>query len=74
VAEAFTRMYYLERSCEIQIRAQAGGSELTHISKEVLDASYAAMQTGGALRRSAAQLIWPGLLRRLDRADASYRN
>jgi ribulose-5-phosphate 4-epimerase/fuculose-1-phosphate aldolase len=74
VAEAFTRMYYLERSCEIQIRAQAGGGELTHVSKEVLDASYATMQTSGAPRRSAALLVWPGLLRRLDRADASYRN
>jgi len=74
IAEAFTRMYYLERSCEIQIRAQAGGGELTHVSKEVLDASYATMQTGGAPRRSAALLVWPGLLRRLDRSDASYRN
>jgi ribulose-5-phosphate 4-epimerase/fuculose-1-phosphate aldolase len=73
VAEAFTRMYYLERSCEIQIRAQAGGGELTHVSKEVLDASYATMQTSGAPRRSAALLVWPGLLRRLDRVDASYR-
>jgi ribulose-5-phosphate 4-epimerase/fuculose-1-phosphate aldolase len=72
VAEAFTRMYYLEASCTIQVRAQAGG-ELTHVSKEVLDASYATMQAGGAPRRSAAQLVWPGLLRRLDRTDTSYR-
>jgi ribulose-5-phosphate 4-epimerase/fuculose-1-phosphate aldolase len=49
VAEAFTRMYYLEASCAIQVRAQAGGGELTHVSKEVLDASYATMQGGGAL-------------------------
>jgi ribulose-5-phosphate 4-epimerase/fuculose-1-phosphate aldolase len=74
VAEAFTRMYYLERSCEIQVRAQSGGGELTHVSKEVLDASYATMQTGGAPRRSAALLVWPGLLRRLDRTDVSYRS
>jgi ribulose-5-phosphate 4-epimerase/fuculose-1-phosphate aldolase len=74
IAEAFTRMYYLERSCEIQVRAQAGGGELTHVSKEVLDASYASMQTGGAPRRSAALLVWPGLLRRLDRSDPSYRS
>jgi ribulose-5-phosphate 4-epimerase/fuculose-1-phosphate aldolase len=73
VAEAFIRMYYLEASCAIQVRAQAGGGELTHVSKEVLDASYATMQTAGAPRRSAAQLVWPGLLRRLDRTDTSYR-
>ena len=74
VAEAFTRMYYLEASCAIQVRAQAGGGELTHVSKEVLDASYATMQGGGAPRRSAAALVWPGLLRRLDRTDPSYRS
>ncbi len=73
VAEAFTRMYYLEASCAIQVRAQSGGGELTHVSKEVLDASYATMQTSGAPRRSAALLVWPGLLRRLDRTDPSYR-
>jgi hypothetical protein len=44
------------------------------VSKEVLDASYATMQGGGTPRRSAALLVWPGLLRRLDRTDASYRN
>src|SRR5215475_5116896 len=71
VAEAFIRMYYLERSCEIQVRAQAGGGELTHVSKEVLDASYAALQTDGSPRRSAGLLVWPGLLRRLDRIDPS---
>ena len=73
VAEAFIRMYFLERSCEIQVRAQAGGGELTHVSKEVLDASYAALQTDGSPRRSAGLLVWPGLLRRLDRTDPSYR-
>jgi ribulose-5-phosphate 4-epimerase/fuculose-1-phosphate aldolase len=73
VAEAFVRMYYLETSCAIQVRAQAGGGVLTHVSKEILDASYATMQAGGAPRRSAAQLAWPGLLRRLDRTDPSYR-
>jgi ribulose-5-phosphate 4-epimerase/fuculose-1-phosphate aldolase len=74
VGEAFTRMYYLETSCAIQVRAQAGGGELTHVSKEILDASYATMQGGGSPRRSAAALVWPGLLRRLDRTDPSYRS
>jgi ribulose-5-phosphate 4-epimerase/fuculose-1-phosphate aldolase len=72
VAEAFIRMYYLERSCEIQVRAQAGGGELTHVSKDVLDASYASLQSPGGPRRSAGPLVWPGLLRRLDRTDPSY--
>jgi hypothetical protein len=67
-------MYYLETSCAIQVKAQSGGGELTHVSKEILDASYATMQGGGSPRRSAAVLVWPGLLRRLDRIDTSYRD
>ena len=35
------RMYYLETSCAIQVRAQAGGGELIHVGKEMLDAAYA---------------------------------
>jgi ribulose-5-phosphate 4-epimerase/fuculose-1-phosphate aldolase len=73
VAEAFLRMYYLEASCAIQVRAQSGGGELTHVSKEILDASYAMLQSSGGPRRSGALLVWPGLLRRLDRTDPSYR-
>ena len=74
MADAFVRMYYLEASCAIQVRAQAGGGELIPVPKEVMDAAYATMQGGGAPRRSAAALVWPGLLRRLDRTDSSYRS
>jgi len=74
IPDAFLFMYVFEAACAIQVRAQAGGGELTHVSKEVLDASYATMQGGGAPRRSAAALVWPGLLRRLDRTDPSYRS
>jgi ribulose-5-phosphate 4-epimerase/fuculose-1-phosphate aldolase len=71
VPEAFFAMYYLETSCAIQVRAQAGGGELIPVPKEVLDGAYG--QGVGRASRQAA-LVWPGLLRRLDRADPSYRN
>ena len=66
VAEAFVAMYYLEASCAIQVRAQSGGGELIPVPKDL-------MQTAGRPRGSRGELVWPGLLRRLDRADASYR-
>jgi ribulose-5-phosphate 4-epimerase/fuculose-1-phosphate aldolase len=66
VADAFITMYYLEASCAIQVRAQAGGGELIPVPKEVLDTARPAGRGRGAL-------IWPGLLRRLDRIDPSYR-
>ncbi len=74
VADAFVRMYYLETSCAIQVRAQAGGGALTHVGKEILETAYGAMQSGGGAGSKASRLVWPGILRRLDRTDPSYRD
>ena len=73
VADAFVNMYYLEASCSIQVRAQSGGGELIPVPKEVMDKGYAS--AAAAQRRVGGQgrLVWPGLLRRLDRTDPSYR-
>ena len=74
VADAFVRMYYLETSCDIQVRAQSGGRELIHIGKEILETAYGAMQSGGGAGSKASRLVWPGILRRLDRTDPSYKD
>ena len=69
-AEAFQAMYLFEVSCAIQIRAQVGG-ELIPVSQGIIDT--AREQARVATTGQGANLIWPGLLRRLDRADPSYR-
>src|SRR5215813_6903063 len=69
VAEAFVAMYYLETSCAIQVRAQSGGGELIPVPKEVLDDSYARLQSAQRPGGGRGGLVWPGLLRRLDRID-----
>ncbi|MGH7357136.1 MAG: class II aldolase/adducin family protein [Candidatus Rokuibacteriota bacterium] len=74
VPDAFVRMYYLEASCAIQVRAQSGGGDLTHVPKEVIDRGYAAVTTEQRRRGGQGRLVWPGLLRRLDRRDPSYRS
>jgi len=74
VADAFVRMYYLETSCAIQVRAQSGGTELIHVPKDIVDAAYVAMQRAAHPRPSRGALVWPGLLRRLERKDSSYRS
>src|SRR5215471_5181428 len=74
VAEAFVSMYYLETSCAIQVRAQSGGGELIPVPKEVLDDSYARLQNAQRPGGGRGGLVWPGLLRRLDRIDPSFRN
>ncbi len=74
VADAFIAMYYLEASCAIQVRAQSGGGDLIPVSKEIIDRAYTQatnMPRQGSVRGS---LVWPGLLRRLDRLDTSYQS
>jgi len=44
------------------------------VPKEVIDRGYAAANTEQRRRGGQGQLVWPGLLRRLDRRDTSYRS
>ncbi len=73
-AEAFVSMYYLETSCAIQVRAQSGGGELIPVPKEVLDSAAGQMKASERPGGGRGALVWPGLLRRLDRIDPSYRS
>jgi ribulose-5-phosphate 4-epimerase/fuculose-1-phosphate aldolase len=72
VAEAFLAMYILERACKIQILAQSGASELHSVSEPIIDLT--AKQLGAVTVGQGAALTWPGLLRKLDRIDPSYRD
>jgi ribulose-5-phosphate 4-epimerase/fuculose-1-phosphate aldolase len=73
VAEAFVAMYLFETACTIQVRAQAGGGELVPIDPRILAGAQA--QSKQVTRgMGAGALAWPGLLRRLDRRDSSFRN
>jgi hypothetical protein len=72
VADAFLSMFLLERACRIQILAQSGGSKLITVSDQVLaqiPAQEAVVTKGGPGR-----LVWPGLLRKLDRIGANFRD
>lgn len=70
-AEAFLAMYNLERACEIQLMAEAGGSELVQIPVPILKGIEAQVKV--VTKGLGADLVWPGLLRKLDRVDSSYR-
>jgi ribulose-5-phosphate 4-epimerase/fuculose-1-phosphate aldolase len=72
IAEAFNYMYGLERSCQAQLAAMACNTELNLMPDDVVERS-AAMYAPGAVRRYGL-LEWPGLLRRLDRIDPTYKD
>ena len=73
VADAFVSMYLFEVTCMIQVRAQAGGGELIQVDPRIIaGAQVQAKQVTKGM--GAGALTWPGLLRKLDRIDPSYKN
>jgi ribulose-5-phosphate 4-epimerase/fuculose-1-phosphate aldolase len=71
IAEAFTLMHYLERSCEIQVAAQAGG-RLKLPAPEVIERTIKTAQ--GVGDRSFGDIGFKALLRKLDREDPTYKS
>lgn len=71
VAGAFMTMYFLERACEIQVAATSGGMKVLTPKKEVQDlvAQQAKMERAGAER-----LVWPALIRLLDKKLPGYKD
>lgn len=72
IPDAFLSMYLFEAACMIQVRAQAGGGELIQIPAPILAGIQA--QAKAVTKGLGGALTWPGLLRKLDRLDASFRD
>ena len=72
VADAFLSMFLLERACRIQILAQSGGGKLIPISNEIL--KQVAAQEKMVVTGGPGRLVWPGLLRKLDRINTNYQD
>lgn len=71
VAEAFDRIHYLERACQAQVGAMAGGVPLT-IPKPAVARKVA--QQFARPGRTAPGNAWSALLRLVDRLDPSYKS
>ena len=76
VAAAFDAMYFFEAACTIQVRAQAAGTladgELIEVDPRIIAGAEQMART--VTRGAGSALTWPGLLRRLDRLDDSWRH
>jgi ribulose-5-phosphate 4-epimerase/fuculose-1-phosphate aldolase len=70
VADAFLFMYLFEAACTIQVRAQ-GSPKLIPIDPRIIGGAQAAAKQ--VTKGAGSALVWPGLLRKLDRMDATYR-
>jgi ribulose-5-phosphate 4-epimerase/fuculose-1-phosphate aldolase len=69
-ADAFLRIYYLERACAMQTRALAGGVKLNFANQGVPEKT--AMQGAFGFDGYMGALAWPALLRKVARADPSF--
>lgn len=69
IRDAFEQLYYLERACEAQVRAQAGGEELIECSEQVAEKVAVVLDRPN---RTAYDTDWPALRRWMDRVDPSY--
>ncbi|WP_257165290.1 class II aldolase/adducin family protein [Bradyrhizobium sp. SRS-191] len=74
VASAFERMYHLERACSIQVRTRTLGPTAYPVRDEVVDKNAKLFENEERVELRSNQLVWPPLLRRLDRVNPGYRN
>ncbi|WP_418315145.1 class II aldolase/adducin family protein [Piscinibacter sakaiensis] len=71
VREAFELMFFLERACQIQINALAGGSEVIHPPAAVCERTCRQFAGDDSYVQGRD---WQALIRMLDRIDPSYRD
>lgn len=71
VADAFLRLFFLERACEMQVAAQSGGAALNLFDPEM--GEKVAAQAAAGFDQAGA-LTWAALKRKLDRMDGGYRS
>lgn len=80
VAEAFLRMFYLEKACEIQLAAQQAGKlilpsdEISAYTERQFNQPSRALKAGELTDPDAMRLAWDALLRMLDRIAPDYRD
>jgi ribulose-5-phosphate 4-epimerase/fuculose-1-phosphate aldolase len=72
IPDAFLFMYIFEAACMIQLRSQSGGGELIPIDPRII--AGAKMQAKQVTKGVGGFLAWPGLLRKLDKVDPSYKS
>ena len=74
-AEAFLRVYFLERACTMQVRTRMlGDSSMDHPTDEAVIEKNAKLARSGGMSKLAEALVWPALLRKLDRLGSNFRD
>lgn len=74
-AIAFLRMYFLENACKTQILAQSvGGEEHLHEENEAMGQRVYQQGYNAFVPGLGDNLVWPGLIRKLNRNNPGYEH
>jgi ribulose-5-phosphate 4-epimerase/fuculose-1-phosphate aldolase len=74
VASAFERMFHLERACTMQVRTRMLGPVAYPVDPAVVDKNTSFLANPDRQELRSTTLVWPALLRKLDRLDPGYKN
>ncbi len=72
IADAFNRMYFLERGCQVQIAALAGGGKLYRHASAAEQKTH--QQAGAGLELVGQLLSWPAVRRKMERLYPDHLN
>jgi hypothetical protein len=67
-------MFHLERACTMQVRTRMLGPMAYPVEQGVVDKNTTLLDNPDRQELRSTMLVWPALLRKLDRLDPSYRN
>jgi hypothetical protein len=67
-------MFHLERACTMQVRTRMLGPTAYPVDPTVVDKNTSLLANPERQELRSTTLVWPALLRKLDRLDPSYRN
>ena len=71
-AIAFLRMYFLEQACKTQVLAQAAGEGNLLEDTEEMEALVGSQAAPAFMKGMGDNLVWPGLMRKLRRANPGW--
>ena len=74
IADAFLRMYFLERACEAQVHMLSAGRDRLNNPPQGTPEKVKEQTDPRGMAAVSQMLAWPALLRKLDRIDPSFRN
>ncbi|HJX21581.1 MAG TPA: class II aldolase/adducin family protein, partial [Steroidobacteraceae bacterium] len=71
IAEAYLRLWTLQRACDVQVAAGQAGGTVTRLSQPVIDRMLA--ESGPGEKRTCED-VFAALVRRIDAKDPSYKD